>query len=390
MELAKLIQMANQIGEFFGGMSDRGEALSGIANHLQKFWAPKMRGELLEASRAGKCGDLSPIVAETLRVHRERLVSGLPDSAKASPERNSAASGSSRPPSSVAVFPVRKVAGSRFSEVTEPVSVEEPLEIRINYPVKSVRRERVVAITMRTPGEDFELAAGYLYTEGILAGAGEIADIGRDAAGNNLRQDRNRVTIRLKEGIRFDPRTIRRNAYINSSCGICGKTSIENLKELRFPLFERELPVIEGGLIHRLPETLRKGQSAFNRTGGLHAAALFKTSGEMTDIREDVGRHNAVDKLIGQAFLKDRLPLSDHILLVSGRTSFELVQKTLMAGIPILVSVGAPSSLSVEAALRYQMTLVGFTRENRFNIYSGFQRVALQEEAVGPVKQQRF
>jgi FdhD protein len=216
---------------------------------------------------------------------------------------------------------------------------------------------------MRTPGNDAELAVGFLFTEGIIKSPGQIAEV--------LVTDRNVASVSLVNQEGVDLERLERHFYMSSSCGVCGKASIEALEAAEFPMLDREQPRIDRSMVHRLPETLRARQAVFDRTGGLHAAALFDIDGNLLDVREDVGRHNALDKLIGAAFLNGLVPLNRHILLVSGRASFELVQKAVMAGIGAMAAVGAPSSLAVELALRYGMTLAGFVRNGRFNVYSG-------------------
>jgi len=255
----------------------------------------------------------------------------------------------------ILTVPIQKVENDTVSAQQDLLAVEEPLQILVG--------ERNVAITMRTPGNDEALAAGFLFTEGILLDSSQISAIAMDAP--------NRVTVTLASEDGIDLERLDRHFYISSSCGVCGKASIQALETIGCPALDRDRPSIDPGVIHRLPEVLRTKQMVFERTGGLHAAALFDPSGALLSVREDVGRHNAVDKLIGAAFLERRLPLADSLLMVSGRASFELVQKALMAGIPVMAAVGAPSSLAVELALRYGMTLLGFVRDNRFNIYSG-------------------
>lgn len=254
----------------------------------------------------------------------------------------------------ILTVPVRKVGEASGSE-QDLVAVEEPLEIRLNG--------RNLAVTMRTPGNDEELAAGFLRAEGILH---ESAQITRISA-----PEPNVIEVRVAEDSPLDHDRLERHFYMSSSCGVCGKASIQAIESAGCPMLARDRPVIAEELIHQLPGELRTRQSVFDRTGGLHAAALFDSGGRLLNLREDVGRHNALDKLIGAAFLDGSLPLDDHILVVSGRVSFELVQKALMAGIAIMAAVGAPSSLAIEVALRYGMTLAGFVREGRFNIYSG-------------------
>ena len=238
---------------------------------------------------------------------------------------------------------------------------------------------------MRTPGDDGELAAGFLFTEGIVKSPDQIRQIrhcglkiGRHAGTLDRAAALNSNTIRvdLNDGVDIDLKRLERHFYTTSSCGVCGKSSIEALHTGAKRL-EAVGPMIDTELIHSLPERLRASQDVFERTGGLHASALFDSSGELEILREDVGRHNALDKVIGAKFLAGESPLTDKILLVSGRASFELVQKALMAGIPILAAVGAPSSLAVELAREFGMTLVGFVRDGSFNVYAGGERIRI-------------
>ena len=244
---------------------------------------------------------------------------------------------------------------------------EEPLEIRVAGPGQEATR---VAVTMRTPGNDFELAAGFLFTEGLVASNDEIAAIRYCADADE--QQYNVLTIDLRRP--FDPAAIQRNYYATSSCGVCGKASIDAI-EVRCELVA-DGPVVGSDVIVGLTETLREQQRLFDRTGGLHATGLFAADGTLLLSREDVGRHNAMDKVVGAELLAGHLPLRDRIALVSGRSSFELVQKAAVAGVPIVCSVSAPSSLAVETARRLGVTLVGFLRGDRFTIYSGPQRIA--------------
>ena len=271
----------------------------------------------------------------------------------------------------ILTVPVQKVDGDSSAPVQDLLAVEEPLEIRLS--------QKPVSITMRTPGHDFELAAGFLFTEGILHDAAEIREIRWSPplpnATLNPRQLGNSVTVELNPGVEVDLDRLERHFYTSSSCGVCGKASIEAIQMQGCPVLPRNAPLVATTVIHHLPETLRREQAVFERTGGLHAAALFSPDGELQLLREDVGRHNALDKLIGSRLLAGRTPLNGHLLLVSGRASFELVQKALMAGIPILAAVGAPSSLAVETAQRFNLTLLGFVRDGRFNIYSGASRI---------------
>ncbi len=249
------------------------------------------------------------------------------------------------------------------------VAVEEPLEIRINYTDtdNSERRTMSLAVTMRTPGDDIDLVAGFLLTEGIVRRHDEIESI--EPAGNNI------VRARLDARTIVDPGRLQRNFYMTSSCGVCGKASLEALKVQSVYLLEPGGPAFKGELLSRLPEQLAKRQIIFSETGGLHAAAGFDTRCELLDVREDVGRHNAVDKLVGAVLQSATLPMHQTGILVSGRAGFEIVQKALMAGCPLVASVGAPSSLAVELAWEFDMTLVGFLRNNRFNIYAGPSRI---------------
>ena len=257
----------------------------------------------------------------------------------------------------------------------DALAVEEPLEIRLGFNENGKAAHKSISITMRTPGDDFELAAGFLFTEGIIKSAEQINQIKHCGVPAKHSIFNNTVRVDLRADVKIDFKKLERHFYTSSSCGVCGKTSIEALQTGVCSLVEHTSPIFARETIHRLPETLRSRQNVFDRTGGLHAAALFNAVGEMESLREDVGRHNAVDKLIGSQFLAGKAPVSDKLLMVSGRASFELVQKALMAGIPILAAVGAPSSLAVELAREYGMTLLGFVRDNRFNIYCGTERI---------------
>jgi FdhD protein len=250
---------------------------------------------------------------------------------------------------------------------------EEPLEIRAAGP----RQEAVrVSVTMRTPGNDFELAAGFLHSEGLLRSRLELSEIKYCTDVELAEQLYNVVTVHLRRP--FEAELVQRNFGMTSACGVCGKASIDSIEVASDPLLEG--PVIAATVIADLPERLRNAQRTFERTGGLHATGLFTPDGELTLIREDVGRHNALDKVIGNRFLEGATPLAGSLALVSGRASFELVQKAAVAGIPVLCAVGAPSSLAVDAARRLGMTLVGFLRDGRFNVYAGAERIALASQ----------
>ncbi|OIK24190.1 formate dehydrogenase accessory sulfurtransferase FdhD [Streptomyces malaysiense] len=272
----------------------------------------------------------------------------------------------------------RKVIRIRDGAVaTRPDTLvaEEPLEIRLNG--------KPLAITMRTPGDDFALAAGFLVSEGVLAAASDLRNIvycaGATADGSNTY---NVVDVRTAPGVSLPEFTLERNVYTSSSCGLCGKASLDAVRTTtRWPISDRPRLRLTPELLAGLPERLREAQRVFDRTGGLHAAALFTEDGELLDIKEDVGRHNAVDKLVGRALQDDGLPLSRTVLLVSGRASFELAQKAVMAGIPVLAAVSAPSSLAVDLATETGLTLVGFLRGSSMNVYAGDDRIALEEAA---------
>ena len=256
----------------------------------------------------------------------------------------------------------------------DQLAVEEPLEIRIlpasdGRPVDEAAHR--VSVTMRTPGADFELAAGFLYGEGLIGGADAIASI-RYCTDDE--QQYNVVNVRLAPGVAWDP-AVSRNFYATSSCGVCGKASIQAVMGPACARVESALEV-DPAILVSLPQKLRGAQRVFERTGGLHAAAQFTADGEMVRVREDVGRHNAMDKLVGSALLAGEVPLSESIVLVSGRTSFELVQKAARAGVPVLAGVSAPSSLAVELAEQAGMTLAGFVRDPGFNVYAGGARIA--------------
>jgi FdhD protein len=268
---------------------------------------------------------------------------------------------------------VLRIRGETASHRADTLVAEEPLEIRLNG--------RPLAITMRTPGDDFDLATGFLVSEGVLGAADELASVvycaGATVDGGN---SYNVVDVRLAPGVVVPDITLERNVYTTSSCGLCGKASLDAVRTTaRWPIDDggSAPPVRLGpGLLAALPDRLRAAQAVFDRTGGLHAAALFTAAGELVDVREDVGRHNAVDKLVGRALRDGRLPLHDRILMVSGRASFELAQKAVMAGIPVLAAVSAPSSLAVDLAREAGLTLVGFLRGTSMNVYAGEQRVA--------------
>jgi FdhD protein len=267
------------------------------------------------------------------------------------------------------VTPVRVTsvhAGIR-SERPDSLATEEPMEIRVQGPGQ---RAESVAVTMRTPGADYELAVGFLFTEGLV-GPGHVIRVAYCDDLDGEEQRYNVVTVTLDRA--FDHGRLRRNFYATSSCGICGKAALDDVEVRCEPVAAG--PVMTSDVLVSLPDRLRSKQRVFDRTGGLHAAGLFTPDGELLTLREDVGRHNAVDKVIGEQVLGERVPLADRVLQVSGRASFEIVQKAAMAGIPIVSAVSAPSSLAVEAGERFGMTIVGFVRDGRCNVYSRPERV---------------
>jgi len=268
---------------------------------------------------------------------------------------------------------VRVVEDGGMRVRPDALATEEPMEIRLLAgPTK-----QTVAVTMRTPGADFELAAGFLYGEGIVTSPDDILKISYCVDPDiDAEQQYNIVNVELRDGREFDLRPLERHFYTTSACGVCGKASLEQLELRGCPVISPG-PEVSAETIYSLPETLREAQGLFDATGGLHAAALFDGEGELLALREDVGRHNATDKLAGWALLEGRLPLSEHVVLVSGRSSFEIMQKCLTAGVPIVCAISAPSSLAVDVAREYGMTLVGFLRGGRFNVYAGADRIEL-------------
>ncbi|WP_340556604.1 formate dehydrogenase accessory sulfurtransferase FdhD [Streptomyces sp. GSL17-111] len=266
---------------------------------------------------------------------------------------------------------VLRIRDGVVSARPDTLTAEEPLEIRLNG--------EPLSVTMRTPGDDFALAAGFLVGEGVLARRSELANVvycaGATDDGSNTY---NVVDVRLAPGVPAPRPGLARSVYTTSSCGVCGKASLEAVRTTaRLPMPPDAAPRVTAATLSALPERLRAAQRVFDRTGGLHAAALFSPAGELLDVREDVGRHNAVDKLVGRALQEGRLPLSEVVLMVSGRASFELVQKAVMAGIPMLAAVSAPSSLAVRLAEESGLTLVGFLRGTSMNVYTGEARLVL-------------
>ena len=265
-----------------------------------------------------------------------------------------------------------RVRGTRVTEEIDYLASEEPLEIRLLFGPSTDRRQQNVSVTMRTPGQDFELATGFLFTEGIVRSASDIVDI-RHCGGLQA----NVVRVSLKEDVAVNISKLERNFYTTSSCGVCGKASIEAVRTVSRLEKPRTIFQLSADALLALPDKLRVAQSVFENTGGLHGCALFDSSENLVMCREDVGRHNAVDKLIGAALINHFFPLEKYVLLLSGRASFELVQKASMAGIQMIAAVGAPSSLAVQMAAEADITLVGFLRNGGFNIYTHNERVLI-------------
>jgi len=271
-----------------------------------------------------------------------------------------------------------KVSNSDVKHVNDLLSVEEPLEIILVHFLDGNWVEKNIAVTMRTPGNDIDLTIGFLFTEGIIQSYDQIKRTEESVSieyNNGLIS--NQIKFHLKENIQFDMLKLERNFYTTSSCGVCGKASIDAVKIACPIIVPSEKWKIKKELLLTLNDSLRNAQENFNFSGGIHASALFNLKGELIEIKEDVGRHNALDKLIGSAVQKNEIPLFNHILFLSGRVSFELVQKASMVGFRMICAVGAPSSLAVELAEELDITLVGFLRENRFNIYSAPERIVL-------------
>lgn len=282
---------------------------------------------------------------------------------------------------------VEKVHGPASIRTTDLLAVEEPLEIQLEYGPAFDRKAKSIAVTMRTPGYDLELAVGFLLTEGVIRDVGDVelvdfvnAELPAEPAHSDGLQvlpwhpGRNVVRVQLASHVAVSLAHLNRNFYTTSSCGICGKASLLALQTVCPPRLPNRISV-SAELLYSLPSRLRREQALFDSTGGLHGAALFDEDGELIALREDVGRHNAVDKLMGGQFLQDRVPLRNTLLLLSGRASFELLQKALMGGVSMVAAVGAPSSLAVEIARHFDIALVGFLRGDRLNVYHGLEHV---------------
>lgn len=274
----------------------------------------------------------------------------------------------------VAAVQIKRYIQDSFEFTEDLLAVEEPLEIRLGFGSSLNRMQQRISVTMRTPGNDFELAIGFLFTEGIIRDIEDVLSVQYCTEAQTKENNFNVVRVELKEKVEFDSASLQRNFYTTSSCGVCGKASIDAVFQ-QCDSRKIELFKVHTSLILSLSETLRNQQHVFKYTGGLHGCGLFNIDGKLELSREDVGRHNALDKLIGSAIGSNKKILERGILMLSGRASFELIQKAAMAQIPIVVAVGAPSSLAVETAKQFNITLIGFVKENKFNIYSGAERL---------------
>lgn len=269
---------------------------------------------------------------------------------------------------------IKRVYSNSIKELPDVLAIEEPLEIRIAHSENGETVEKNISVTMRTPGHDLELVLGFLFTEGIVNSEFDIDKIKHCETVEKEEERGNVVKVSLRKDLEFDMDKLDRHFYTSSSCGVCGKSSIESVSQNCSPLPTGNLK-IPFETIASLPQQLELSQTVFKHTGGIHATGLFDKNGELLLMREDVGRHNALDKIAGASLFNHAVPLSDKIMLVSGRTSFELVQKAVMLGVPILCAVGAPSSLAYNLAKENNLTLIGFLKEDRFNVYCGEERI---------------
>jgi FdhD protein len=266
---------------------------------------------------------------------------------------------------------IRKISNNGTLDTDDQLAIEEPLEMQLQYGPADNRVHKSISVTMRTPGHDWELATGFLFTEGIIRNSKEILFVEQEAF------DKNKIVVGLQEEVSPNIQKMERNFYTTSSCGVCGKSSIDAIKTVSVYNSETDTICLKAEMFYSIHDIVRGQQTIFDTTGGLHASALFDLEGNFVMLREDVGRHNALDKVIGASLVNEELPLNKRILLLSGRASFELIQKASMAGIKVITAVGAPSSLAVELARECNITLIGFLRDERFNIYSGEQRIMM-------------
>lgn len=275
--------------------------------------------------------------------------------------------------SSVSSTKIIKIDSQGQENLPDLVAMEEPLEIRLGIGPKSHREQINLTVTMRTPGHDKELALGFLYAEGIISSIEDVNSI-EYCETVKPEEEGNVIRAELVSSIRINEEKLSRHFYTNSSCGVCGKSSIEAISVF-IPTQNDSFPTVEKSLLYKLPLLMKEAQKVFEHTGGIHACALFDVDGTLMKLREDVGRHNAVDKLIGAILIENKIPVSKSILVLSGRISFELVQKAARAGIQFIAAIGAPSSLAIDMAKKHQITMVGFLKNSSFNIYSGEERI---------------
>jgi FdhD protein len=275
-------------------------------------------------------------------------------------------------------YKVTKFRSNNLKEVNDQVSIEEPLEIILKYKDKKNWIENTISITMRTPGDDEDLVRGFLFNERVIEKINHIENIQASGEPVGKYKLRNKIIITINNSENIDIDKIKRNFLTNSSCGVCGNTSLESLEIIKKDKIIKSIPKINYAIIMRSPDILRQEQSEFSKTGGIHASGLFSTDGRVIAVKEDVGRHNALDKLIGFVLKKQLLDNSSQFLTCSGRLNFDLVQKSLMANIAVLIGVGAPTSLAIDLANKFDMTLVGFVKEGSFNIYSNSERIIIK------------
>lgn len=267
---------------------------------------------------------------------------------------------------------INKYWGNIAEAIEDNIAIEEPLEIVLVYGRNDNRVSKTISVTMRTPGNDAELAAGFLFTEGIIHKFDQVSEV------KTLQPEENKIQITVKDDVKPYLMNSDRNFYTTSSCGVCGKSGIDAIRTVTSYNNIKDTISLNPGIFYKLNNELKDQQQVFKLTGGMHASALFELNGKPEMVREDVGRHNALDKLIGYSFMNDLLPLNNKILLLSGRASFELIQKAVMAGIKVVAAVGAPSSLAVELAKESDITLIGFLKNDSLNVYSGDHRVSIK------------
>jgi FdhD protein len=275
-------------------------------------------------------------------------------------------------------YKVLKFRSNVTKEVDDQISIEEPLEIIIKYKDENNWVENTISITMRTPGDDKDLVRGFFFNERVIEKINYIEKIEESGELVGQYKLRNKVIVTINNSENIDVDKIKRNFLTNSSCGVCGKTSLDSLEIIKKDKIAKSIPKIPHEIIMKSPDMLRQNQSEFSKTGGIHASGLFTVNGDIVAVKEDVGRHNALDKLIGYVLDKKLLDTSSQFLTCSGRLNFDLVQKALMSNIAVIIGVGAPTSLAIDLANKFDMTLVGFVKEGSFNIYSNKERIIIK------------